>query len=523
MSAYGPLNLLADRVNGFYRAGQSRRVLEVADGYERYARTAGDDRTANFLLQAKMYAYLDLGRHREALATGAELLRRQQACGYVLGEAKVLADLAELSVLEGQHEDGMRYLARAGILLDRCPSTGERYLAALSSMNDAAYAAELYETAAATYERLAQSWAASGMPDMPNHNVGYAAMMLLWGLRLEQLGRDQEASVRLRKAVVLTRPWLATLTGPSTEANFYAVTAIHALALAKLGQPRQAHELATAVVVEARRKEVHWAARLAHLALGVSARATGDLDTARRELLAAEQLIHFGARNDERLVIRHELAVLAAHLAGPELSRHFLDAIVEQARQLWDLRLQRLAMLRQARQREELDARRAAAERAMLTDPLTGLTNRRGFDRMLAQLDAAPPAEPIVLLVIDVDEFKAINDTYSHSAGDKVLAVIADAIAGQCRRGTDFPARYAGDEFAIFLREADLGTGLEVAERIRQAVREADVDGITPGMRASISIGAAALRPGMTGRELFQAADQQLYESKRHGRNRVSA
>jgi diguanylate cyclase (GGDEF)-like protein len=169
----------------------------------------------------------------------------------------------------------------------------------------------------------------------------------------------------------------------------------------------------------------------------------------------------------------------------------------------------------------KVESERALAEAELVRDPLTGLGNRRTFDRIMNAIDTGTLPGPTVLLLIDVDEFKAINDAYSHSSGDRVLVEIARILRAHCR-AEDVPARFAGDEFTVFLR-AGLSAGRDAAERIRSAVAAADFSAMTPGTAVSISAGVAALRPGMTGRDLFQEADRRLYQAKRDGRDRVSA
>nr|WP_240942813.1 GGDEF domain-containing protein [Planosporangium thailandense] len=177
-------------------------------------------------------------------------------------------------------------------------------------------------------------------------------------------------------------------------------------------------------------------------------------------------------------------------------------------------------MLRQARQREEQEQARQRAEVASLHDPLTGLANRRRFDQVMTELDTGERAVPTVLLIVDVDQFKAINDTYSHSVGDQVLREIATILRANCR-GDDIPVRYAGDEFVVFLH-TDVNGARRTAERIRAAVRDADLRHLAAGLRVSVSIGAAALRTGVTAHDLFNAADANLYRAKRGGRDRVA-
>jgi diguanylate cyclase len=519
MSAYGPLIPLSLRVHALSHTGRCDEALTAADAYIRLATVAGDERTVSFLIQGKMYANLMLGRHTEALAIGADLLRRHQATGYALGEAKTLADLAELCVLDGRYVEGMRHLARSALLLDAVPRRDDRYRSAVASLAEAANAAELYETAAAAYERLFGT-ASHPKPAGPadTFQLSYAITLLYWGYRLDHIGRYGEAAGRLRHAATLSRRWteVFVLSGPPSAA--LNTKAMLAAALAKLGDHDEARRLAEEIVVPLRSTEHYWAARLAHLALGICLRATGDHTAARREFVAAEQLCAYTSRPDERLIIRYEMALLAVDRHGPEATRDLFDGIADQVHHLWGLRLQRLAMLRQARQREELETARARAESALLVDPLTGLGNRRRFDQLMADAELL---QPTTLLVIDVDKFKLVNDHYSHSAGDEVLRGIGAILRAHCRAAADIPVRFAGDEFTVFLH-TDLDGGREVAERIRAAVAGWDFSHVTPGMTISISTGVAALLPGMTGEDLFHAADARLYEAKRRGRNQVA-
>jgi diguanylate cyclase (GGDEF)-like protein len=175
-------------------------------------------------------------------------------------------------------------------------------------------------------------------------------------------------------------------------------------------------------------------------------------------------------------------------------------------------------MLRQARQREEVEAARARAEREVMRDPLTGLGNRRRFDLLIDRINSRRLSAPLVLLLVDVDHFKAINDAYSHSVGDRALREVARILRAHCRT-EDVPVRYAGDEFTLFLH-GDLTIGREVAERIRSAVARSD---ILPGVRLTVSVGMAELTDDMTGEAFFRQADDRLYAAKHSGRNTIAA
>ena len=492
VTGFGPLALLALRVHRLAHSGQCHEALGAADAYLVIARAVGDAKTVPFLLQGKMYALLNMGRIPEATLLGRQLLRVHHAGGNVLGEAKVLCDLAQLDVLSARYVDGMRNLARAGVLLDGTTGDSDRRRSALCSFAEAATAAEMYETAAAAYEALSGA--------SPAFELVHAVTLLYWGLRLGHVGRSDEGATRLRRSAAITRRRVEVHTDDFRSA------AMLALALAKLGEVIPAEKLARDAIMPLRADENFQYARMAHLALGISLRTQGSLLEARRELVAARELCELSHRPDEPPIIRFEMALTALELDGGQSSRDLFDTVEAQVRELWRMRLLRLAMLRQARQRE------------ILRDPLTGLGNRRRFDLLLHHIDAGQMVLPLALLLVDIDHFKAVNDAYSHIAGDRALREVAAILRAHCR-ADDVPVRYAGDEFTVFLR-GDASAGREVAERIRAAVAKAD---ILPGVRLTVSVGLAVLSDGMTGDDLFRVADERLYAAKWSGRNAIAA
>jgi diguanylate cyclase len=503
VTAFGPLHLLALRVHHMADTGNCHEAIKAADAYLVVARVTGDTKTIPFLLQGKMYANLKMGRIHEAAELGQQLLRLHRLAGSVLGEAKTLCDLAQADVLRTRYVEGMRNLARAGVLLDRPYGDRDRRISALCSFAEAATAAEMYETAATTYEQLSVASA--------SFELVHAMTLLYWGLRLAHVGRHDEGATRLRRSAAITRRHV------ELRPYDFGGAAMLALALAKLGDVIPAEKLARDAIMPLRAAENYQYARMAHLALGISLRTQGELPEARIEFLAARELCDYGSRPDEKPIISFEMALTAVELDGGQSSRDLFDAVQGQTRELWRVRLQRLAMLRQARQREETEAARARAEREVMRDPLTGLGNRRRFDLLLDRIDRGRLVPPLVLLLVDVDHFKAINDAYSHSTGDRALREVALILRAHCR-AEDVPVRYAGDEFTIFLR-GDLTVGREVAERIRAAVARSD---ILPGVRLTVSVGLATLIDGMTGDALFRHADDRLYAAKYSGRNTIA-
>jgi diguanylate cyclase len=170
----------------------------------------------------------------------------------------------------------------------------------------------------------------------------------------------------------------------------------------------------------------------------------------------------------------------------------------------------------------ELKTELAEARHRAETDGLTELYNRASFDAHLTAAIslAVYTAEPLSLLMIDVDHFKKINDTYGHRTGDEALKAVAAAALKSAYCRTDFVARYGGEELAAVLSDTD-GPGAErVAERVRAAVRAALVPG-APDLRMTVSIGVAVHRPEDTSTTLIERADGALYAAKHGGRDRV--
>src|SRR5690348_13873703 len=159
-----------------------------------------------------------------------------------------------------------------------------------------------------------------------------------------------------------------------------------------------------------------------------------------------------------------------------------------------------------------------------ITDPLTGLSNRRYMESHVGTLieQAATRGKPLTVLVIDIDYFKSINDTYGHDAGDDVLREFAIRIKKSVR-GIDLACRYGGEEFVVLMPETDMAVATTVAERLRRRIAGEPFP-IQQGARrveVTISIGIATLGREEGAAALLKRADQALYRAKRDGRNRV--
>ncbi len=172
---------------------------------------------------------------------------------------------------------------------------------------------------------------------------------------------------------------------------------------------------------------------------------------------------------------------------------------------------------------QALAAANARLETLASTDPLTGLLNHRAFHARLDEeiARAARGGRPLALLLVDLDDFRAINNTHGHQAGDRALVAIAAALCASVRTG-DSAGRYGGDEFAAILPEADLSEALAVAERARAAVAGIALPVGDATIRATTSLGVAVLpRHARTRDELIAAADQAAYAAKDAGKDCV--
>jgi diguanylate cyclase (GGDEF)-like protein len=173
-----------------------------------------------------------------------------------------------------------------------------------------------------------------------------------------------------------------------------------------------------------------------------------------------------------------------------------------------------------------------------VTDPLTGLNNRRAFDLYLKAIsaggikpqggrssDTQPNEHPYSVLILDVDKFKSVNDTYNHIGGDAVLKGLAGILKGHAHREVDLPARLGGEEFALILPGANVENAAYVAELIREDAESGLADPLrqkfsgVPNITVSIGVGELDLTRPLE--ESLEAIDSALYYAKEHGRNQV--
>ena len=228
------------------------------------------------------------------------------------------------------------------------------------------------------------------------------------------------------------------------------------------------------------------------------------------------------------MLVLRLLAVLLLLWAGWRYSRRLKAELAEQLRLRWEVSTINEALEEKVRLRTaELEAANQQLQILSTTDGLTGLANRRHFDRywMDEWQRALRQASPLAVIMLDVDHFKAYNDHYGHPQGDECLRLVGAVLQAAVRRAGELAARYGGEEFVVVLPGVTPQQAMDTAQGILVAMRAAALPHASSPVASmvTLSLGVAAGIPGATdAREhLLKMADEALYTAKSTGRNRV--
>lgn len=265
--------------------------------------------------------------------------------------------------------------------------------------------------------------------------------------------------------------------------------------------------------------------------LQASAKRVGEVTTDLRQVIwvfirnisqafAADEAV------DGRLLVQlGRLETLVEGNATADLKREVLDA-VGMLKSIISERSERHAKQMQmlGAQVRSLGHELESARKESETDPLTRIANRKAFDEYLARSVEMHKAfgDSMVMLIVDVDHFKSVNDTYGHITGDEVLRQIADALIKVFLRKKDFVSRLGGDEFAVILRETRLADARTLADRVLSRIRSLLIaTSNEQTIEVTVSIGLAQIREGDDEKAWFERTDRGLYAAKEAGRNCV--
>jgi diguanylate cyclase len=180
-------------------------------------------------------------------------------------------------------------------------------------------------------------------------------------------------------------------------------------------------------------------------------------------------------------------------------------------------------LIKAQKEMEQLKSELKKTRKLATTDGLTGLLNRRSFDEELDKLVPCPPNQEHCLLILDLDHFKKVNDTFGHTIGDKVIRFTADLIKNT-KLSHHLGARYGGEELALIMPETPVNHAIEIAESIRKTLESSQLKQKNSNLSIgtiTASIGVTVLKQEDSAETAINRADKALYQAKQSGRNRV--
>lgn len=411
---------------------------------------------------------------------------RQQAGQDV--DAATLNNLANVYLSLGQHDEAIGLLDRA---IERFRAQGDEAKVALALANAgraqvaagrASWAIAPLDTALETFERLGR-------------HGDVATTLAKLGVAHGAAGTPERARRSFERALALHDAGHATVFARETRQGYgsWALDVGDArLALEQLSAAADAYDGADAL---ARSGVMEPLSR----ALEAVGRPQDALDALRRHVAGQASLS--SAASEAKIRVR--LLELQLGVAGEQ-------------------EIARLHALELVRTNRELQTRAERLEQLSLTDSLTALPNRRDLDaRLGAEVQRSHRhGRPLVLALLDLDQFKSVNDRFSHDVGDRVLVRVARLLREHLR-ATDVAARWGGEEFALLFPETGMDEAAVVLERVRSVVAEVDWSVIADGLSVTVSIGASSLTPEGGPAELLRQADRRLYAAKGTGRDRI--
>ena len=525
-----------------FEAGDVDGAIAAADAAIAAATTIGLDREVPWGLVRRASALSRQGDHEGCLAACAEATARFTALDDSLGIARGLSLAAVVLIYTGRMQEGMSAAVEAMANLERVsePSLDlaathcnlgsvQLFLGDHSSAEEHdRTAVEIARKVGAHREALGfQSQAIARVVDSSRRDwqagledearAEASGMMdtarAALAESMETDNRVQQTVLRAYLAWLLLRTERATeaievLDGVAEAARDLGQPQMEGLtlltlggALRELGRFRDAGEQLEAALRHARNLDFHGMQADAHFERALLFEAMGW----HRDALAEHRRFHRqservrrtdGARRASALGLR-----TAMHIAKGEHERQQIEQLSRLVDELWS----------QSRQ----------LARASLEDPLTNLPNRRQLDVILDErTDDSNQGRWLCVAMIDIDDFKLVNDRFGHLAGDEVLRSVAQAMRRHFRE-RDLAARFGGDEFAVLFMDVEPSAALQACERFRLAVAATDWSAVRPGLRVTVSVGIAACNDTDAVRGIVAAADRALYEAKNSGRDRV--
>ena len=506
---FGPFDGFANNAHQLYIDGFSERAVRACREWVVVSTAGGDLATTRFLRYIEGVALQEVGRHHESVTVALDLLGDLEDEPDPMWRAKALALLAESSTQVNEVSRAMDALAEGTWLVANQKPGRYSHLSASMAVALALRAVYLFEQA----DELLAGIRLGDDVDVDLLVVQERALLnAFWGTTLLVVGHTKAAGPHLVRSAeqALRMARVAKLAGNSEMAARAEV--IEAYALSRLGHADVAAARVKAASQRFRLRDELVETHLAHLVLGQAATEVGDYDEARRHLLAALTNANRASRDIWAAATMEALADLDVAEHGPHPAVNLWKRLAREALgRVWIERDGRFTSLQSRNQVRALTAETSRMGQAALLDPLTGLGNRQMMSSAIDQ-----GGEELSAVFVDVDQFKQVNDRYSHAVGDEVLRRIAVILRTHCR-AEDVPVRYGGDEFLILVFGG--GKAAEgVAERLHEAVRSAPWGQVAAGLAVTVSVGVGRPVPA---HGAIAAADAALYAAKRAGRDRV--
>jgi diguanylate cyclase (GGDEF)-like protein len=509
LGEFGPFDALADRAHRLYMDGFSERAVRVCRESAVVSTGAGDRITTRYLRYIEGISLQEVGRHQEAVTVARDLLADLEGDSDLMWRAKALALLAESAIQIREVSQAMDALAEGSGLVEKTRPGRYGHLSASMAVAMALRAVFLFEQSDALLLgiRLGDDLEVNLLVVQER-----ALLSAFWGTTLLVVGQVDAATPLFVKSAerALWMGRIARLLGNSEMAARAEV--VEAYALGRLGHLELAAARVTAAIQGFSLRDELIETHLSHLVLGQAATEAGDYDQARWHLMAALKNADSAKRDIWSAAAIEALADLNVVEHGSHPAIDLWKRLAREAlERVWVERHGRFAALRSRQQVRSLTAETDRISHAALRDELTGLGNRQMMTNTIDGADG-----DLCAVFVDIDEFKQINDCYSHAIGDQVLRRLADILTAQCRSG-DVAVRYGGDEFVILV----FGGGAaaqEVARRLHYAVRNALWEQVAPGLMVTVSVGVGRQVPAAGA---IAGADAALYAAKRAGRDCV--
>jgi diguanylate cyclase (GGDEF)-like protein len=497
------------RLMSLAQRGQHAEAIAQADELLMKRSLPAEDKILT--LYALAIALLFTGRRDEALQAANDCYEEASLAASVGWKSNALAMRAQVHAANGEVDAALTDLVEAEILMEACVDLGLRNWAH-AALGTAYTSLRLFELALPHFE-LAPTIPDQpvDLPDGPTIDIANLAdLHLRWATELERVGLDLFHSEH-DEHLAAARLWISE----GEELDRITDDDLWSTVFKRMRhQAESAFDPATVVDALAEQTQIDLeAGRLddaiqGHAHRSRALRLLEHVEEAVEEAQSAVALLTDEVEVTTRLNAYHQLheAQCAAEIRGSADVRSY---ILINAALLWQQRIRSVEAVKARRDFAVLEAQHEFSSRLAREDALTGAYNRRALDEWLE----AHPAGPATLVMIDLDQFKQINDAHGHSVGDEVLIRVAQTLVKTSRAG-DVIARIGGDEFVIAI-EGGITTTYELCRRIEASIAATDLTDLAAGLQIAASIGAASVAVGQSTGELLKRADKDMLESKR--------